>query len=503
MFGSVIFLGMVRETSPGRINPVGSLANPHRVANPAVIATDVNSAFDSFRQTVPEERVQQFVKPYAVFSRGGPLSAWLVSWLMISQRLHPVGTLAIALRELATGPARNFVRWKDADPSKVLSPNTSAYSQARSRLPLKVAEEVADLIFTDLSQPTEPVPQLGLPMYLLDGSSILLSHNAELAQAYPPAENRFGTSHWCVVRVLVAHDVMTGLAVRPHWGPMYGPQAVSEQGLAKELLERLPAGSVALGDRNFGVFSVAYDCQQTQHPCLLRLTQLRAAKLNQGVVPHAGTDKAVSWEPSRWDLKNHPEIPAAALVAGRLIAIRVPGQREKLFFFTTLQVGSAEQILEVYGYRWRIETDLRSLKSEVRLHMIHAQSADMVAKELVLGVAAYNLTRGAMQSAATVLGLQPRELSFSLAQDTLNAFLPALARAGSEAERQQLLQEMLRFFRYSRLGKRKRPTYSREVWGQPNTYPRRKAEQRRTVRKRTGVETTTKDTPAKRTKKNG
>ena len=34
-----------------------------------------------------------------------------------------------------------------------------------------------------------------------------------------------------LVRVLVAHDLRTGLAMRPEWGPMNGPDAVSEQAL--------------------------------------------------------------------------------------------------------------------------------------------------------------------------------------------------------------------------------------------------------------------------------
>ncbi len=53
-------------------------------------------------------------------------------------------------------------------------------------------------------------------------------------KAYPQAQNRYGKSHRPVVRIVVLHDVDTGLAERPYWGPMYGPQAVSEQALAEQ-----------------------------------------------------------------------------------------------------------------------------------------------------------------------------------------------------------------------------------------------------------------------------
>jgi hypothetical protein len=56
----------------------------------------------------------------------------------------------------------------------------------------------------------------------------------------------------------VLHDIESGLAEEPSWGLMYGPCAVSEQELAQQAMERLPAEAVVVGDRNFGIFWVAY-----------------------------------------------------------------------------------------------------------------------------------------------------------------------------------------------------------------------------------------------------
>jgi hypothetical protein len=164
------------------------------------------------------------------------------------------------------------------------------------------------------------------------------------------------------------------------------------------------------------------------------------------------------WSPGRDDLRRNPEIPTTASVAGQLLACKVRdarGKWQKLYFFTALTL-PAEEILGVYGYRWNIETDLRSLKREVRLHMLNVQSPDMAAKELVLGVGAYNLTRAAMNEAVSALSLDPREFSFSMAQDTVQAFPPAFAKASSEEERQQIMQEMIRVFSYSTLPRRRR-----------------------------------------------
>jgi hypothetical protein len=421
------------------------------------------------------------------FSREGPLSAWVVIWLMIFQRLHPLGTLSVAVRELQCGPIREFVRWREGAAAQELSVNTSAYSQARTRLPLEVAEKVADVIFESSLGEPQILPGLKGPLFLLDGTTLLLPHSEDLVRAYPPPRNQHGASHWSVIRVLVAHEVVSGLAVRPCWGPMDGPKAVSEQGLAKGMMRRLPAGSVVLSDRNLGVFSMVYHARQNQHDCLFRLTAARVKKLNGGVLPNAGTDKRIVWECSRYDRDSNPEIPAHSSVEGRLVVVKAfdaAGKKQKLYFFTTLDL-PMDKILELYGYRWNIETDLRSLKREVRLHMLTAQSKDMVDKELVLGVAAYNLTRAAINEAAQALQLSPRQFSFSMARDTINAFLPAFAAATSEEERQQIGQRMLRVMKQSLLPRRrKRRSASREVWPRPCPFPKRKIGKKKARKKK-------------------
>ena len=79
----------------------------------------------------------------------------------------------------------------------------------------------------------------------------------------------------------MAHELASGLAVLPAFGPMYGPQAVSEIALARQLLARLPEGSLLLADRNFGVFAFAHAAVEASHDVLLRLTAKRFEALRK------------------------------------------------------------------------------------------------------------------------------------------------------------------------------------------------------------------------------
>jgi hypothetical protein len=191
-------------------------------------------------------------------------------------------------------------------------------------------------------------------VYLLDGSSLQLEHEPELLAGCPPASNQHGKSHWPVLRVVVLHDLETGLAERPYWGPMYGRKAVSEQALADRAMDHIPPRSAIVGDRNFGIFYTAYGAQQRDCRVVLRLTAVRAKSLMGGPISQSG-DYPVRWQASRLDRKKHPHWPPDASVEGRLIVWRVGRGKHKqwLYLFTTLSLPAAE-VVALYGRRWYI-----------------------------------------------------------------------------------------------------------------------------------------------------
>ena len=147
---------------------------------------------------------------------------------------------------------------------------------------------------------------------------------------------------------------------------------------------------------------------------------------------------------------------------------------ELLYLFTTLDL-PVEEILGIYKLRWRVETDLRSLKRTVGLHQLSSKSPDMVEKELLLAVAAYNLVRAVMCLAARRANLTPRQLSFSFVQTVVEAALPGLDHAATDEEYQQRLDRMLRYAAQGKLPNRSRArSYPREVWGRGGHFPTRK-----------------------------
>jgi len=397
-------------------------------------------------------------------------TAQVVMWLMILQRLQPRGTLAHSVEALLAGAADLLLSPCERAQQKRISRHTGGYSHARQRLPKLLCRQVLAELVARLREILNPGGERSA--WLLDGSSLELEASPSLRKAYPPAQNQYGHAHWPVLRIVVLHELETGVAEEPRWGPMYGGQAVSEQQLAEQAMDALAPGSILVGDRNFGVFSIAWQGRQRGLEVVVRLTGQRAQKLAGETISAEG-EWAVRWTPSRFDGRRQGGMPEGAVVEGRLIALRVGrGQsKEWLYLFTTVTLPRAE-VLALYGKRWKIETDLRSLKRTVRLHHIAARNESMMEKELLTAVAAYNLVRAVMALAARRHNLAPRQLSFTFVLNVVHASWHRL-QAATDADTYR--REVFRLLDAAAQGihpKRTKPrSFPRTVWHHGSTFP--------------------------------
>jgi hypothetical protein len=414
-----------------------------------------------------------FLLPFEIRQNNRVYTFLVVMWLFIVQRLQPLASLQTAVVDLLRGlpssfwpqPCQRIQDWQTG--RKPLSSHTGAYNKARLALPLTVVEQSCDRIFGQLTAHLDgALPALGARAFFVDGTTVRAPHSSALCQAFPPGCNQHGEAHWPQLRMLVAHDLQTGLALRPQWGPVHGPQAVSEQKLVEAVMGRLPEGAVMVADANFGVFSVAYAAAQQERP-----VHLASGPLQDGV------EWPIVWRPTREDRRTHPELPADACARGRLIAREVHpnnGAAPFLLYLFVTVLADRDEVVTLYGQRWNIETDLRSLKSTLALEELSCTTPEMVAKELNLAMAAYNLIRAVTAIAADRAGIPPRGYSFTRVRTVIEAFTALVANANSPQEAQKHFDQMMYYVSQAKLPHRKkrRPSYPRAVWGKPKSFPR-------------------------------
>jgi len=408
----------------------------------------------------------------------------VVLLLMIIQRLQDEGCLESAVLELPGLPASLWpVPCKRLQPGgPELSNKTGAYNNARQELPLTTVQQFCGHAFAQLTACTDgSLPVIGRRAFLFDGTTVRTPHTRDLKELYPPTSNQEGESHWPLIKMLVAHDLVTGLGMRPVWGAVNGPAAVSEQRLFEQAVERLPERAVVVADANFGVFSVAHAAVQQNHPVVVRMTVQRAKSLLLQAPLRDGIDRRISWKPTKADRKSHPELPPDACIRGRLIVSQVqPSDYSAPFLlclFTTLE-DDKEEIVNIYGQRWNVETDIGTLKGELRLDQLTCKTPQMVHKEIEIAMLSYNLVRAVVYQAAQQAGIAPRRFSFTRVKRLLNFYGPKIAAAKTEQEVEVLVKRMNRQISQALLPKRKkkRKSYPREIWNSSKPFPRRKAQ---------------------------
>ena len=124
-----------------------------------------------------------------------------------------------------------------------------------------------------------------------------------------------------------------------------------------------------------------------------------------------------------------------------------------------------EEILHLYGRRWTIETDLRSLKRTVQLQHLRAQSEDMMEKEILMAMSAYNLVRAVMCMAARRNRMDPRQLSFTSVLTLVEAAWPKLVQAPTKEQHdREFLQVLDLAAQYTLPKRRKWRSYPRLAW---------------------------------------
>ena len=430
----------------------------------------LGDTFQLFRRLVPFDLLEQFDVGHS-----GIFSSWILVWLMTFQRLHGNASMSRAVAELIFGAVSRYLpdckRTRDGD----ISSNTGAYSQARSLLPVEAASKVIDHVFESLIA-NHVSTWNGMRVFLVDGTTLSLSHHSELLEEFPPAQNQHGESHWPIVNLVTAHELGSGLATRPEWGAMYGPNAVSETRLAKAVMERLGGPAMTLTDRNFGIFSVAFAAVGLGHGVVSRLKDDRFDRMVAAATLICPGQWRLSWRPSRWDRSTNPDLPEDALIEGRLIKITIEheGTLIELKLFTTDLTATPKEIAALYGLRWRVESDIRDIKQTIKMHRITGQSVDMISREILLGLVAFNLVVEVKRLAASRAGIEPRRLSFKRTLDLLQAFCDGFDPNADPVAINKRYERFLDAVSRCRLPVRKKfRSYPREVIPRTRGFPSR------------------------------
>jgi hypothetical protein len=109
-------------------------------------------------------------------------------------------------------------------------------------------------------------------------------------------------------------------------------------------------------------------------------------------------------------------LPESIMVRELRYRITAPGFRTREVTLVTTLLDAvaypADALAELYGTRWRVEENLKSLKHTMKMDVLKCKTVDGVLKELTMYAIAYNLVRVAMCEAGNRQGVIADRISF-------------------------------------------------------------------------------------------
>jgi hypothetical protein len=373
-------------------------------------------------------------------SRQRRFSPLLTFWAFLSQVISPNSSCREAVRKVQA--------WWALRGQVEISPDTSAYCQARARLPEKtlgcIHEQLADRLESNV--PSQSL-WLGRNVRIVDGTNLSMPDTGQNQAAYPQPSSQKPGCGFPMMKLVGIFSLASGALL--HFAR--GTLGVHESQLFRQLWNNLRIGDVILSDRGFCSFFSIHSLLQLGVDSVMRLHKSREVDFRRG--KRLGKDDfLLQWKKPRQraavlSQEEFDALPESLQLRHIRLAVNVKGFRTRnIILVTTLldpEAYPAEAIAKLYLQRWSVELHFREIKILLGLDILSCLSPEMIQKELIMHVIAYNLVRALMQHAAICHHVDLDSLSFKGTLDTLRHFADVMQASHGKPRKQAALLDAM------------------------------------------------------------
>jgi hypothetical protein len=291
-------------------------------------------------------------------------------------------------KEKKRGRPRKYKSKIPKSKNKELSNSTVAYTNARKRLPI----ELLEVIFEQTNAPVDIKEESwhGYRTYITDGTYLQLQDTSKIRKIYPPIENN-GMFPQALLQVFIRqgsgqiHDLELG------------NRKVSELELVLPMINKMQVNDLLLADDLYNTYYHFYLIKQQQAHIIVPGKRDRNYTVEK--IISEGDEIVKINKP-----KQHPDyvskeewksLPKNMLLRRISYKYQTKDGLETAILYTTILDEKIEKTAIVLKYtsRWDIEICIREIKTLMDINVLRAKSPDMLKKELLASIIAYNFVR--------------------------------------------------------------------------------------------------------------
>ncbi len=379
-----------------------------------------------FKELLPESAIKLAISELKIKYKKRLFDPFITLWAFLSQVLDTDKTCHNAVSKIIAHLAESEV--------EVPSTDTSAYCQARARLPEKLLEKLFNYSAQKLEEKvTQEHLWCGRNVLVIDGSTVSMPDTVENQKEYPQPSTQKDGCGFPIAKIGVIFSLVTGAAV----ALCIDILNTHDIKLARKLYSFLKPNDVLIGDRAFCAYADMFTIKKLDCDAVFRKHQSRTTTMRKGKIV-GDCDKLVTWHkpkscPKGLNKDEFLALPSSITVREIYYYIVIPGFRtQQVSLITTLLDKSSYSTLAIVGLyrqRWDVELDLRHLKTTLGMDVLRCKTPSMVRKEIYVYLLAYNLLRSLMWSAGTTYTTPPLRLSLQGTRHHLINFIPKLLAA--------------------------------------------------------------------------
>ena len=373
-------------------------------------------------------------------SRERVYSVRVTFWTFLWQVLNPGSSTRSAVRKV--------MAWFALLGRPKVSKDDSPFCQARSRLDRNTLERALHASAQAAEQRAGQQWRFhGKEVLVGDGTTSSAPDTDASQHAYPQSSRQLPGCGFPLIKWVALFSLSSGALLEVALGNKHK----AELALFRKLWHRLKAGMIFLADRGFCDFVTIAALQRRQVDSVLRLNSRRPHDFRRGkrLGPY---DRLVSWQKPQNQARTATKklwrgLPAQITLRLICFPVSIPGFRTRTLILVTTCVDPvtypAVELAELYLRRWRVELFLRDIKTTLQLDVLSCKNPQMLYRELLMHLIAYNLIRCLMVEAASIHDVDLERISFKGSVDTLRHYSLVIAQARSRRQRVQLINDML------------------------------------------------------------
>lgn len=329
------------------------------------------------------------------------------------------------------------------------SSSTAAYCQARSKLDLPGLETILQHTANQLLNIPDPERMNGRRVVVVDGTGVSMPDTIANQLMWPQQRHQKAGCGFPQASICACFCLQTG-ALLSH---KVGNKKSHELPMLRKQWDTFKPGDIFLGDKGFcsyfdlssfkdrGVDSVITLARR------IPVTEVEAVEVlgNDDLLIHwkkPVRSKASSYSHADWEA-----LPETLLLRQIKVSVNQPGFRTQSFYIITTLLDAmaytADDLADLYFQRWDVELFFRDIKTTMGMDILRCKTPDMVSKEIVMHMIAYNCIRYLMVEAADQAGEQVRRISFNGSVQALRQWEPHLNQNKISHQEQRRLIQLL------------------------------------------------------------